>query len=65
MAMTQYPIEDGGTNPIYVWPIFQAYFLGNIPRKYGQNYATVAPFQDPEIPIEPWYPMRSQQRGVK
>ena len=24
-------------------PIFQAYFLGNIPTKYGQTYGTVPP----------------------
>ena len=25
MAMTQEPIEDGGTDSTYFWPIFQAY----------------------------------------
>ena len=46
MAKTQEPkLED--------LPYFQAYFSGNIPRKYGQTYGTnVPPFSHPEIPID-------------
>ena len=40
MAMQQEPIDDGGTDSIYFWPIVQAYFSGNIPTKYGQTYGT-------------------------
>ena len=37
----------------YIRPIVQAYFLGNIPTKYGQKYGTnVPPFQDPgDLPL--------------
>ena len=30
MGDLQDPIEDGGTDSVYVWPIFQAYFSVNI-----------------------------------
>ena len=43
MAMQQEPIEDGGTDSIYVWPMFQALVSGNIPTKYGQTYGTNVP----------------------
>ena len=39
MAMQQEPI-DWRYLP-YIRPIFQAYFSGNIPTKYGQKYGTV------------------------
>jgi hypothetical protein len=33
----------------YIRPIFQAYFSGDIPRKYGLKYGTnVPPFKDLE-----------------
>ena len=31
----QEPLEDGGTNPIYFWPMFQGYFSGDIPPMSG------------------------------
>ena len=36
MAMQQEPIEDGGTDSIYVWPIFQAY-VREYPHKIWPN----------------------------
>ena len=50
MAMTQEPIEDGGTDSIY-----KAYFSGLCKGISPENmalYGTGPPFLDPEIPIE-------------
>ena len=53
--------ENGTCGPfqeaIIEVPTREAYVLGNLPRKYGPKYGTVALFQDPEIPLiygEPW-----------
>ena len=39
MAMQQEPVD--WRYLLYIRPIFQAYFSGNIPTKYGQKYGTV------------------------
>ena len=54
LAMTQEPIEDGGTDSINMFGLFfEAEISGNIPAKYGPKYGTnVPPFSDPGIPIE-------------
>ena len=42
----------------HIRPIFQAYFSGNIPRRYGQKYGTFTYLHqlDPEdLPLNKWY----------
>ena len=44
-----------GTLPLGQWPFQEAYFLGNIPPKYGQTYGTnVRPFRILEISQKNW-----------
>ena len=38
MAVIEEPRKIGGTYYIWPGPIFQAYFPGDMPPKYGQTY---------------------------
>ena len=40
MAMQQEPIEDGGTDSIYFWPIFQASISGKFPQTMALKNGT-------------------------
>ena len=52
MTMTKRNRFIGGTDSIYVGPIFQAYVREYTQQKIALYYGAVPPFLDPGIPIE-------------